>query len=329
MVKARKESIRTEIVTKAGTALREHIAQINETLGGRVVMPAIAADFAGAIKGKKTVASLQEAADTELARAKIEANQAADSIRHNLRRFDELAAEHAFVANPFPVSSLLGNAEVAIAFAIPVIEVVDGVSARRASIRHLPSLGDRGGGERPEPFEFAAQLSDGVAVSEVGLGVVHVQVAPQLTLIEFHKDHRWLIEAIAANPIGPFDSGLGAAPLRYLPSQGSLCRPPDFLAPAHGTGLTQFPLRRIIPPCFEALPLPLRALCLLGVLLYRCRDLFTCICPSIPLQVLQPVAGVALLLFLAHIFILVVCLATNSVASMQSSCAIGGALRSA
>ncbi|MNN30134.1 hypothetical protein D3C81_1437730 [compost metagenome] len=77
--------------------MREHIAQINETLGGRVVMPAIAADFAGAIKGKKTVASLQEAADTELARAKIEANQAADSIRHNLRRFDELAAEHAFL----------------------------------------------------------------------------------------------------------------------------------------------------------------------------------------------------------------------------------------
>ncbi len=97
LVKARKEKIRTDIATKAGTALREHIAQINETLGGRVVMPAIAADFAGAIKGKKTVSSVQESADTELARAKIEANQAADSIRHNLRRFDELAADHAFL----------------------------------------------------------------------------------------------------------------------------------------------------------------------------------------------------------------------------------------
>lgn len=97
LVKARKESIRTEIVTKAGTALREHITQINETLGGRVVMPAIAADFAGAIKGKKTVASLQEAADTELARAKTEANQAADGIRRNLRSFDELAADHSFL----------------------------------------------------------------------------------------------------------------------------------------------------------------------------------------------------------------------------------------
>ncbi|ANI14444.1 Heme peroxidase [Pseudomonas citronellolis] len=95
LVKTRKESIRTEIVTKAGTALREHIAQINETLGGRVVMPAIAADFTGAIKGKKTVASLQDAANTELARAKIEASQVADGIRANLCSFDELAGDHA------------------------------------------------------------------------------------------------------------------------------------------------------------------------------------------------------------------------------------------
>jgi len=97
LIKARKESIRTEIVTKAGTALREHITQINETLDGRVMMPPIAADFAGAIKGKKTVSSLQDAADTELARAKSEANLAAESIRRNLRSFDELAADHAFL----------------------------------------------------------------------------------------------------------------------------------------------------------------------------------------------------------------------------------------
>ncbi|WP_324710441.1 YqaJ viral recombinase family protein [Pseudomonas citronellolis] len=95
LVKTRKEKIRTDIVTKAGTALREHIAQINETLGSRVVMPAITADFAGAIKGKKTVASLQDAANTELARAKIEASRMADGIRANLRSFDELAGDHA------------------------------------------------------------------------------------------------------------------------------------------------------------------------------------------------------------------------------------------
>ena len=97
LVKARKESIRTEIVANAATALREHVAQINGTLGGKVVMPVIPADFAGAIKGKKTVASLREAADTELARAKIEASRVADGIRLNLGSLRELAKDHAFL----------------------------------------------------------------------------------------------------------------------------------------------------------------------------------------------------------------------------------------
>lgn len=97
LVKARKESIRSEIVTNAANALREHIAQINSTLGGKVVMPVVAADFAGAIKGKKTVASLREAADTELARAKIEASRVADGIRQNLESLRELAKDYAFL----------------------------------------------------------------------------------------------------------------------------------------------------------------------------------------------------------------------------------------
>ncbi|MNO23674.1 YqaJ-like viral recombinase domain protein [compost metagenome] len=97
LVKARKESIRAEIVANAATSLREHIAQINSTLGGKVVMPVIPADFAGAIKGKKTVTSLREAADTELARAKIEASRVADGIRLNLAILRELAKDHAFL----------------------------------------------------------------------------------------------------------------------------------------------------------------------------------------------------------------------------------------
>ncbi|WP_242489352.1 MULTISPECIES: hypothetical protein [unclassified Pseudomonas] len=47
-------------------------------------MPAVAADFAGAMKNKRTIASLQDAVDTELAGAKIAASQTADAIRLNL-----------------------------------------------------------------------------------------------------------------------------------------------------------------------------------------------------------------------------------------------------
>ncbi|WP_137971981.1 YqaJ viral recombinase family protein [Pseudomonas sp. F(2018)] len=97
MVESRKKSIREEIVISATKALQDHIDQINATLGGKIRMPRVPADFANAIKGKKTVASLQEAADTELARAKIEASRIADGIRANIASLNELARAHAFL----------------------------------------------------------------------------------------------------------------------------------------------------------------------------------------------------------------------------------------
>lgn len=97
LVKARKEMIRSDIVMDAAKALQDHIDQINGTLGGRIRMPRVASDFAGAIKGKKSVSSLQEAADSELARAKIEASRIADLIRVNLKSLNELAVDHKFL----------------------------------------------------------------------------------------------------------------------------------------------------------------------------------------------------------------------------------------
>lgn len=95
-VAARKEQIKTEIVFEGKNALSEHIAALNTRLG-KPYMPAIAADFAGAIKGKKTVQSLRDAMSTELARAKIEASAIADKIDANLKTLRELASEHAFL----------------------------------------------------------------------------------------------------------------------------------------------------------------------------------------------------------------------------------------
>jgi putative phage-type endonuclease len=97
LVKARKENIRTEIVMDAAKALQAHIDQIDATLGGRIRMPKVPANFAEAIKGKKSVSSLKEAADSELARAKIEASRIADSIRINQASLNELAANHKFL----------------------------------------------------------------------------------------------------------------------------------------------------------------------------------------------------------------------------------------
>ncbi|MNF75532.1 hypothetical protein D3C84_576000 [compost metagenome] len=78
-------------------ALQDHIDQINGTLGSKIRMPKVPADFAGVIKGKKMIASLKEAADAELARAKIEASRIADLIRTNLKSLNELAIKHGFL----------------------------------------------------------------------------------------------------------------------------------------------------------------------------------------------------------------------------------------
>jgi putative phage-type endonuclease len=96
IVKARKETIRIEIQQGAKDKAAEHIAGLNKRLG-KPYMPTIAADFAGVMKGKKTITSLRDAVDTELARFKIEANAVADKIQANLATLRELASEHAFL----------------------------------------------------------------------------------------------------------------------------------------------------------------------------------------------------------------------------------------
>lgn len=94
LVTARKEQIRGEIVAGGIAALREHIASLNTRLG-KPYMPTVPADFAGVIKGKRTVDSLRGAVNDELARAKIESNAVADRIQINLGTLRELASAHA------------------------------------------------------------------------------------------------------------------------------------------------------------------------------------------------------------------------------------------
>ena len=98
LVQAQELLVKTNIKQKAEQSLADHVAAINKTLG-RVTLPAVASDFAGAMKNKRTIASLQDAVDTELARAKIAASQSADAIRLNLTSLAELAPDHAFLFN--------------------------------------------------------------------------------------------------------------------------------------------------------------------------------------------------------------------------------------
>lgn len=93
LVVAREKSIKEEIVAGGKAAFDEHIAGLNKRLG-KDYMPIVPADFAGAIKNKRTIASLKDAVDTELSRAKIAANAIADGIQINLNTLTELASDH-------------------------------------------------------------------------------------------------------------------------------------------------------------------------------------------------------------------------------------------
>ena len=81
-VKAEKDRKRLDEVTRGRNSFAAHWRELNERVGG--MMPGVQAGAWGeAIKGLKTIASIREAIDAELARAKIEANAISDRIQSN------------------------------------------------------------------------------------------------------------------------------------------------------------------------------------------------------------------------------------------------------
>ena len=87
--------VKMEIVQEGKTALAAHLNSLNKRLA-TVQMPAIVADFAAAIKGKKLYSSMREAVATLLAQKKIEANEIADLIQINIGSLYE-TGDYAFL----------------------------------------------------------------------------------------------------------------------------------------------------------------------------------------------------------------------------------------
>lgn len=93
LVKVQKENRRNEIKTAAELAFRKHMDALLKRVSP--VRFTVSPDFAGVMKGKRTIATLQDSVDTELARAKIEANMVADQVDANLKTIR--AADHEFL----------------------------------------------------------------------------------------------------------------------------------------------------------------------------------------------------------------------------------------
>ena len=96
MVKARKESIRIEIVTNAKAEFVEHCRILMNEVKP-IVITIAGPDFASAIKGKKTIASLREAAGTALRNGKMEADALAADIHAKLSWCKESSAGYGFL----------------------------------------------------------------------------------------------------------------------------------------------------------------------------------------------------------------------------------------
>ncbi len=96
LLAAEKERIKHVQVQRGQQAFAKHIADLNTRLG-KPYMPTVHTDFAGAIKGKRTVDSLRSAINDELARAKMAASEIADRIQLNLATLREQASAHAFL----------------------------------------------------------------------------------------------------------------------------------------------------------------------------------------------------------------------------------------
>lgn len=88
-----KDRRKSEIVSGGHLAAREHCATLTKRVG---VTVSVSGDFAGVIKGKKSLASMEDAIATELARVKIEASQVADLIDANRKAMEEADAAGLF-----------------------------------------------------------------------------------------------------------------------------------------------------------------------------------------------------------------------------------------
>lgn len=92
LVTRRKTEVKEEAVVTARRALDLHIAAVNAEIAPMRINPA-PADFAGAIKGKRSIDSMQDALDTTLAAAKIAADAQGRAIRANVTVFKAAAGD--------------------------------------------------------------------------------------------------------------------------------------------------------------------------------------------------------------------------------------------
>lgn len=96
LLASEKERRKGEIVAGGVAEFAKYMTGLNERLG-KPYMPAVPVDFGGAVKGLKSMSSMEDKVATELARAKIAASEIADRLQKNLDYLRDNAADFKFL----------------------------------------------------------------------------------------------------------------------------------------------------------------------------------------------------------------------------------------
>ena len=219
LVKARKEAIRAEIVAAGQKALQEHVAALNARIGCPL-MPAVHADFAGAIKGKRTIDSLRGAVDDTLAQAKIDANAIADRITINLRALDE-HKEHAGLFPDVGPLVLKQPDDLAAVIAQRIAEHEAREQARRQAEEEAKV---RAAAEQARQQAEAAKVAEPAPVAQTAPQSQPAQIAPSLTVSQINARLGFVVTTDFLQALGFEATQQGTRKLYYPEQFQSICQ---------------------------------------------------------------------------------------------------------
>lgn len=97
IIETQKQKIKFEIIKEAKDKFYAQLKMLEETVKPVLLQNYVIPDFAGAMKGKKKLYSLHDAADTELAKAMIELTELHGKVGSNLSFLDAAANEFKFL----------------------------------------------------------------------------------------------------------------------------------------------------------------------------------------------------------------------------------------
>lgn len=168
-VKTRKEELKLERVQAAADAFNQHMDSLNKEVG--IIVRTNRIDFGGAIKGMRSLESIDDKVSSTLANAKAESNLLAKSLMGNLRVIDELAKGSEHLCRDRAELAYKDKADIEAIIAGRIAEAqaaIDRAQAMQEESSQIP-------GPAPEPVR---QIEQPASTATIKLGDINALIAP-------------------------------------------------------------------------------------------------------------------------------------------------------